>query len=74
MLFTDFLAQLADVDVDRAVADHDVRAPDPGIDLVARNEFPGALREQLQQGELLAGQGDLLSAASDRVAFALLEL
>ena len=37
--FADFLAQLADMDVDGAVADHHFVAPDAGVDLFARNQF-----------------------------------
>ena len=43
---------------------------DLGVDLLAGNQFPGRRVEQVQQRELLAREGDLLSVADHRVTLA----
>ena len=63
----DLLPQFANVDVDRAVADHYVLAPYAGVDLLAREEPSRIGHQQRQQRELLARQGDLLPVAFDDV-------
>lgn len=40
VVFADFLAEFADMYVDRAVAHDHFRAPYLGVDLVARDQFP----------------------------------
>src|SRR3954470_15211612 len=50
------LAQLADEDVDRAIAVGHRVAPDPLIDRLALEHLPLGLGEQLQQLELTAGE------------------
>lgn len=41
MAFADFLTQFADMHVDGAVADDDLRAPDLRVDRFARNQLSG---------------------------------
>ena len=64
----DFLPQLADVDVDGAVADHHLGAPHLDVDLFARDELSGRGGQQLEQRELLAREVDLAAVAPYRVA------
>ena len=68
MLLTDLLTQLADVYVDRAVAYDHLLSPNLLVDLFAGDELAGASCQQLQQGKLLAGQGQLLASDGHRVA------
>lgn len=67
MLFADFLAQFADVDIDRAVAHNDLVAPNFAVNLLACDELATARHEQLHERKLLARQGNLLASAKDRV-------
>lgn len=67
MFFADFLAQFADVDIDRAVAHNDLVTPNFAVNLLACDELAAAYHEQLHERKLLARQGDLLASAKDRV-------
>ena len=68
VLLADFLAQFADVDIDRAVTKDLFAPPNRGVDLLARDELAGVFDEQFQEGKLLARELNLLASAKHRVA------
>ena len=68
VLLADFLAQFADVDIDRAVANDHFASPNRGVDRLARDELAGVFGEQFQEGKLLAWELNLLAPAKHRVA------
>src|SRR5579863_7458461 len=60
-----FLPDLADMDVDGAVADDDLVAPDLVEDLVAQKDPTRPRSQQVEQFEFFFGEGDVCSVDSD---------
>ena len=60
---TELAAQQCEVDLDRVVGGLAVRAPDPGLNGLARNDLTGIGKENVDQQRFLARQTDLARAA-----------
>ena len=60
---TELAAQQCEVDLDRVVGGLTVRAPDPGLNGLARNDLTGIGKENVDQQRFLARQTNLARAA-----------